>query len=189
MKIYDICKIRMGYAFRSGIQKSDSGNMSVIQPKDISDSGLLQEEDVYQVDIDSINSGHTLAPKDVLLSNRGRFASTVYSGQFGAACIASGSIMILTVKEKSAVLPEYLALYFNSKSGKRQFDRFNETTTIPFVSRVNLEKIDIPVPTLKKQQAMIELEHSKQCYEQLTTRKVNLLNGIINHELRTIEAI
>ena len=189
MKIYDICKIRMGYAFRSGIQKSDAGNVLVIQPKDISDSGLLKEEGVYQVEMDSINPGHALVPKDVLLSNRGRFASMVYNGQFTLACIASGSIMVLTVKDGLTVLPEYLALYFNSKSGKRQFDRFNETTTIPFVSRVNLEKIDVPVPALKKQQALIDMERSKQCYEQLTTRKVDLLNGIINHELTTIEAI
>lgn len=187
MKVSDIAEIKMGYAFRSRIEHSPLGNIPVIQPKDISDNGLLQEDDICRVEMESIKPGQILAAKDVLLANRGRFASTVYAGQLDTACIASGSIMVLTVKEGQPALPEYLALYFNSKMGKRQLNRFDETTTIPFISRANLEQMEIPIPTLEQQRAMIALEKTKQRYTQLTKRKLELLNNILNHQLSTID--
>jgi len=186
MKILDIAAVKMGYGFRSKIEHSLNGNIPVIQPKDIANDGLLQVDDVYRVEMPSIKSGQMLAKGEVLLASRGRFASTVYAGQLGANCIASGSLLTLTVKDGQSVLPEYMALYFNSAKGKQEFNRLTERTTIPYLNRSNLEQMDIPVPALETQEKLVALERVKQRYAQLTRRKIDLLNGLINHELATI---
>ena len=176
----------MGYGFRSKIIRSPNGNIPVIQPKDITGDGLLQEGDVYWVEMPSVKKTQLLKANDVLLANRGRFASTVYEGQFEEMCIASGSLLVLTVKAGTPVLPNYLMLYFNSDRGKQELHRVTERTTIPYLNRSNLEQMDIPVPALETQEKLVALERAKQRYTQLTNRKVVLLNSLINHELTTI---
>jgi restriction endonuclease S subunit len=182
MNLRETFEIKMGVAFRSRIENSPTGNIAVIQPKDIDKHGILQDGDINRVKIDETNPEHILRPRDVLLSNRGRFVATTYTGQ-PAPCVASGALLVLTVKEGSPVLPEYLALYFNSKAGKHQLGRLDETTTIPYISRKNLEQIEIPVPPLQRQETLIALEQAKQHYATLTTRKTELVNNLINCEL------
>lgn len=182
MNLRETCEIKMGVAFRSGFKHSPAGNIPVIQPKDIDNNGILQVVDVYRVKMAEVNPKHILKPGDVLLSNRGRFAATTYTGQIDT-CVASGALLVLTVKQDAPVLPEYLALYFNSLAGKRQLGRLDETTTIPYVSRRNLEQIDIPVPPIERQETLVALERAKQHYTTLTTRKIELTNSIINHQL------
>ncbi len=91
--------------------------------------------------------------------------------------------MVLTPKDPAQVLPDYLALYLNSTEGQNCFKRLNETTTIPFISRTNLESIIIPVPPLERQKKLVALERTTQRYTQLTARTTELLNSIINHQL------
>ncbi|HNX52694.1 MAG TPA: restriction endonuclease subunit S [Pontiellaceae bacterium] len=182
MKLQDMCEIRMGYAFRSGIKHSPAGNIPVIQPKDIDNNGILQVEDVYRVEMSEVNPEHILKSGDVLLSNRGRFAATTYTGQI-ETCVASGALLVLTVKKDAPVLPEYLTLYFNSQEGKRQLGRLDQTTTIPHISRKNLEQIDMPVPPIERQETLVALERAKLLYTTLTNRKIELTNNIINQQL------
>jgi len=186
MKIYDIAAIKMGYAFRSRIENDPDGHFKVIQPKDISNEGTLLTEEIVTTGMDSVNSSHLLQKGDVLLVSRGRFTSAVYDDQFPNKCIASGSLLILTVQNAKPVLPDYLVLFFNSDRGNYQLHRLTERTTIPFLNRSSLEQMDIPVPNLETQEKLIALERAKQRYAQLTSRKVALLNSLINHELTTI---
>lgn len=184
MKVLDFADVKMGYGFRSKIQNSPNGNVPVIQPKDISDDGLLRAKDVYRVEDPPIKPGHILTVGDVLLATRGRFTSTVYSGQFEESTIASGSLLVLTIKKE--VMPEYLALHFNSDRGNHLFHRITGQTTIPYLNRSNLEQMDIPVPPLETQQKLIALKRAKVRYGVLTRRKQEVLNKILNHQLSTI---
>jgi len=185
MKVWEIADVRMGCGFRSKIEHNPEGNVPVIQPKDITNSGLLQVDDICRVEMSTIKPGQVLAKGDVLLTSRGKFASTVYAGEFKENCVAAGSLLVLTVKAKLPILPEYLPLYFNSAKGRLEFNRLTERTTIPYLNRSNLEQMDIPIPPLETQQKRVALERAKQRYAQLTARKVDLLNRLINHQLST----
>lgn len=186
MKILDIVNIKLGYAFRSRIEGDPDGNIPVIQPKDITNDGVLQPADVVKVQMPYLKKDQLLSIGDVLLSSRGRFAATVYQGQFEEDTIATGSLLILTVKDGTRVLPGYLALYFNSDLGNFQFHRLTEQTTIPYLNQSSLKQMDIPIPNLETQQKLIALERSKQRYGQLTKRKRELLNNILNHQLSSL---
>lgn len=180
--ISEICSVTAGHSFRKKPEHNPGGNVFVVQPKDISSDGILDAQNLCRAN---------LAPKrflqkgDVLLINRGRFTASVFDGTLDAPCVATSAFMILTPKNLAQILPDYLALYLNSTEGKNCFKRLNETTTIPFISRGNLESIVIPVPPIEKQKQLAALERTKQRYTQLTTRKTELLNRIINHQLTT----
>jgi restriction endonuclease S subunit len=185
MKIKEFCTIRMGYAFRKRLEHVPGGGVKVIQPKNISAGGILSFEDDEPWN-SSVSSSNPLQPGDVLLVNRGRFAATVFNLHDPGPWIVPSSILILSIKNES-VLPEYVTLFFNSANGQKLFRRHFEKTTVPFISRSNLENMDIPVPSIEKQSALVDFEKTHSEYAQLLDRKLELHKQILSHELTKAE--
>ena len=157
-----------------------AGNLLVIQPKDVSNDGVLKTEQLYRVGQPSktlLNKG------DVLLINRGRFTAMVFDEPVKESCVATSAFLVLTPKKPSQLLPEYLALYFNSTEGQNIFKRLNEKTTIPFISRTNLETVEIPLPSLERQRDLAQLGALTQRYATLSTHKLKLQTRILDHAL------
>lgn len=154
----------------------------VIQPKDVTSNGILKVETPCLV---NFTAGKSLNKGDVLLINRGRFTACVFEDTLGMPCVATSAFLILTPKNPAQLLPDYLALFLNSTEGQTILKRLNETTTIPFIKLSSLEQIEIPVPPLSMQQKLVDLEQAKQRFAQLTARKTELLNRIINQQLTT----
>ncbi len=185
MKIKEFCTIRMGYAFRKRLEHVPGGGVKVIQPKNISAGGILsfQDEEPWH---SSVSSSNPLQPGDVLLVNRGRFASTVFNLRDPGPWIVPSSILILSIKDES-VLPEYVVLFFNSANGQKLFRRHVEKTTVPFISTSNLANMDIPVPPMEKQLALVDFETTNREYAHLSSRKLELQRQILSHELTKAE--
>ena len=178
--ISEICSLTAGHSFRKKPEHHPDGTVFVVQPKDILTNGVFKTHELCRT---NQIPKRLLKKGDVLLINRGRFTASVFDGSLDAPCVATSAFMVLTPKEPAQVLPDYLALYLNSTEGQNCFKRLNETTTIPFISRTNLESIIIPVPPLERQKKLVALERTTQRYTQLTARKTELLNSIINHQL------
>lgn len=182
MKINDFSNIRTGHAFRERLVDHPNGNVSVIQPKDIKADGTVAFSDGKYLRT-NISSPRTLNQSDVLVVNRGRFAAVVFDFPFEESWIVPSSIMILSIREES-VLPEYIALYLNSPEGQRIFQRYFEYSTIPFISTNNMASMEIPIPPLDRQRALIKYREAARDYKLLTNRKHELYNQILSHELR-----
>ena len=182
IQVSELCAVRIGHSFRQKPVCVENGNALVIQPKDVTSDGILKVETPCLI---NFPSGTNLNKGDVLLISRGRFTACVFEDNLGMPCVATSAFLILTPKDPAQLLPEYLALYFNSAEGQNIFKRLTETTTIPFIKLGNLEQIEIPVPSLDMQQKLVVLEKAKQRFAQLTARKVDLLNNIINRQLIT----
>lgn len=180
LQVSELCAARMGYSFRGSPACVENGNALVIQPKDVTSAGILKVEKPCRV---NFSAGKSLNKGDVLLINRGRFTACVFEDNLGMPCVATSAFLILTPKNPEQLLPDYLALYLNSAEGQNIFKRLNETTTIPFIKLSSLEQIEIPVPPLDMQQKLVALEQAKQRFAQLTARKTELLNRIINQQL------
>lgn len=181
MKIKEFCTVRMGYAFRRRLEHVPGGSVKVIQPRNISAGGILsfQDEEPWQSDVSSSNP---LQPGDVLLVNRGRFAATVFNLQDSGPWIVPSSVLILSIIDES-VLPEYVTLFFNSANGQKLFRRHFERTTVPFISTNNLANMDIPVPPMAKQVALVAFETTNREYALLSKRKLELQRQILSREL------
>lgn len=182
MRINELCAARMGYSFRGAPACIEDGNALVIQPKDVTSAGILKVEKPCRV---NFTAEKNLSEGDVLLINRGRFTACVFEDTLGMSCVATSAFLILTPKNPAQLLPDYLALFLNSTEGQTVLKRLNKTTTIPFISLSNVESIVIPVPPLDMQKKLVALEQAKQRFAQLTARKTELLNRIINQQLTT----
>jgi hypothetical protein len=60
------------------------------------------------------------------------------------------------VPDESAVLADYLAMFFSTELGKKLISALSEGTIRPGVHAKDLEKLPIPVPTLDEQRAVLD---------------------------------
>ena len=176
-QIKELCSIRMGHTFRQKPKYCDTGNTLVIQPGDVTPEGTLIFDSLCRA---VVAVDQNVKKGDVLLINRGRFTATVFSGSPDFRCVVSSAFIILTPKALEIIIPEYLALLFNSIEMQTTFKRLNETTTIPFISCSNLGAMIISIPALDKQRALIGIDEETKAYIRLTTRKIELRNRILN---------
>ncbi len=181
MKIKDFGDIRIGHAFRRRLARAPAGNVLVVLPKNIASQGSIffGDEEPLRTDA-SVN--RPLQPGDVLVVNRGRFAAAVFDLSGSDAWIVPSSILVLSVTEQT-VMPEYVACYFNSTYGQRLFRRHCEQTTIPFISAGNLGHMDIPIPSVDRQQSLVAFDKAVATHALLSNRKQELYRRIMNHEL------
>lgn len=185
MRIGNFCEIKIGHAFRQCLTAVLDGDVMVIQPKNISPEGFVsfgQGEPVRT----AVSVSKPLQQDDVLIVNRGRFSAAVFDLPKSETWIVPSSILVLSLKAES-ILPEYVACYFNSSNGQRLLRRHCERSTVPFISARNLANIDIPIPPLDRQKALIAFEKTAAKYARLSNRKQMLFRHILSHELASDE--
>ncbi len=181
MQIKDLAKTRIGHSFRHKLVNDPEGNTKIIQPKNISSTGFLDLKNYPPIQT-KIVPNNPLATGEVLFLNKGRFVAAIFNESEQECWTTPGSVIILTLNS-TKILPEYLALYLNSSKGRQKLNRVTEFSSIPFITRTNLERIDIPIPSKDKQKNLINLMSTISRYEKLTTRKTNLLKNILNAKL------
>ncbi len=181
MRIRDFCDIRMGHTFRRRLTPVSDGAVMVIQPKNIFPEGFISFGQGEPVRTD-VSVSKPLQPNNILIVNRGRFSAAIFDLPKSETWIAASSILVLSLKAKS-ILPGYLACYFNSSHGQQLFRRHCERSTVPFISTRNLANIDVPIPPLDRQKALISFEKAAVNYARLSNRKQVLFRDILSHEL------
>lgn len=181
MRIGDFCSIRLGHSFRRRLTNASDGNVLVIQPKNISPEGFISFGQGEPVRTD-VSVSKPLQLDDILIVNRGRFSAAVFDLPNSDAWIVPSSILVLSLKTES-VLPEYVACYFNSSGGQQLLRRHCEHSTVPFISARNLANIDIPIPPLDRQKALIAFDRAVTKYTCLSNRKQELFRHILSDEL------
>ena len=181
MRIIDFCSLRVGHSFRNRLVHVPGGLTKLIQPRNICGDGAI----VFSGDeplLTDITPRNPIKNKEVLFLNKGRFAAAVFKEPDGECWTTPSSVIILTLRNKN-VLPEYLALIINSPKGQRKLERLQEMSSIPFVTRRNLEILSIPIPNIEKQQQLVALQHAIREYRRKVLGKTEILKKLLNSEL------
>ena len=186
MKVKEFSDVRTGHGFRERLSDDPDGAFCVIQPKNIRMDGFISFENETPLRTQA-SAPKILRSKEVLFVSRGRFAAAVFEKTDSGPWIVSSSILVLTMKT-GQVLPEYVACYLNSANGKALLQRHCEQTTVPFISAQTLGNIELPVPPLVHQAALVALDRAASQYARLTSRKQELIRQFLNHELMNVEA-
>lgn len=183
MKISNIADIINGYTFRGAIVEVKGGDVIVLQAKDIiQGQNVTDTENLTHIDFAGTRTASFLKKNDVLIVSRGMgvgsFRSTVFDSD-NTNVIASSSLLIVrTTKEE--ILPEYLALYFNSAEAQSKIIESVSGSYIQSISRRKFEEdLKIPIPPLAKQKALIDLNRNIKQQEKIYERKKKLKEQIV----------
>lgn len=182
----ELCKfstVISGYAFRGAIESDSKGNVLVVQAKNISASDPIV--DIYPLTRAMFDvSGYAgyLQKNDVLIVARG-----MKSGAFRATVfftdemnvIASSSVYIIRIKDKN-ILSEYVAYYLNSTNGQDALADVISGSYIGALPRKELEGMAIPLPSLQKQQAIVNVHKNILAQQKILDRRRQINSNITN---------
>ena len=153
-KLGQVASIRMGYPFRSRLEHNAAGALAVVQMKDIDDASLLHVEDAVRVDLADVKAHHLIRPGDLVFRSRGRTNSVaLVSADVGLAVLAAPMLLIRPVE----VLPAYLLWYINLPAIQAGLAAQAEGTSVRMISKAALEALELPVPSPRKQQLIVEV--------------------------------
>lgn len=188
-KIFTFSDIILGYNFRSAIEEDATGNILIIQAKNIVQGQPITHLDgLTRVSIINTRTSALLQKKDILIVSRGTgigsFRATVFDMREDNV-IASWSILIVRVKNPE-IIPEYVCLYLNSEDGQKKILETISWATIHTISPKKFSEIDVPIIPLIKQKNMIWLSQNIIQQEEIYNRKKELKQQILTATLKNI---
>lgn len=169
----------MGFPFRSRLEHDAAGAVAVVQMKDIDEANLLHVEDVVRVDLADIKEHHLIRQGDLVFRSRGRTNSVaLVSADVGPAVLAAPMLLIRPVN----VLPAYLLWYINLPATQAALAAQAEGTSVRMISKAALEALEMPVPSRRKQQLIVEAAD-------LATMEQRLLDRIARERKRLADGV
>jgi len=105
---------------------------------------------------------HFLQTGDVLVAAKGydHFA-VAYKGIVKPA-VASSMFMVLRIKDRKRILPEYLAWFINHPSTQTILSGNSKGTSIPSLSKTDIGDLELTIPSIQKQECILNIQALRQ---------------------------
>lgn len=150
--IKDITNIQTGlFAKPAGI-----GELVYLQAKHFDEYGQLHAVLHPDLMADGISEKHLLKDGDVLFAAKGTKNFAAVFENHNEPSVASTSFFVIRPTDNK-VLPQFLAWFLNNHSTQTLLKGQAIGTSIPSISKQVLENLEIPVPDIKTQKAIVEI--------------------------------
>jgi restriction endonuclease S subunit len=172
--IKDITNIQTGlFAKPAGI-----GELVYLQSKHFDEYGQLHPDLVAE----GISERHLLKDGDVLFAAKGTKNFAAVFENHNEPSVASTSFFVIRPADKK-VLPQYLAWFLNNHTTQTLLKGQAIGTSIPSISKQVLENLEITVPNIEIQKAILQITKLRN-KEKSLKQKIETLNDIkINQQL------
>lgn len=178
--IKDITNTQTGlFAKASGI-----GELVYLQSKHFDEYGQLHSILHPDLMAEGISEKHLLKDGDVLFAAKGTKNFAAVFESHNEAAVASTSFFVIRPTDKK-VLSEYLAWFLNSHATQTILKGQAIGTSIPSISKQVLENLEIPVPGIETQKAILQITKLRNKEKALkqeieTLREKQIQQQIIN---------
>lgn len=126
------------------------------------------------------NPKHLLTAGDLLLASKGNNNICVIVPEIEQKCVASPSFLVIRLRDKSAILPEYIAWYLNLPTIQTTLALQARGTSIMSISKATLGELDIHIPSIDRQRRYVELaklqEREQELYKAIVERRKQVLD-------------
>ena len=183
MKLKKIAKIQSGYISRGRIVPREDGKSLLMQAKDVSADHLSYRTDALVRFMPTLSGKDWfLKSSDILFMARGSRNFSVLIDKLPDSVLAAACFFVVRISNFE-ILPEYLCWYLNQLPVGEYLKRFSgRGVHMPVVKRAVLESIDIPLPTIKTQKQVSEinklLQREQDLQNKLAEKRRNLMTGI-----------
>jgi hypothetical protein len=188
VRLGDLVDIRPGYPFRGRIETSATGDGYVVHPRNVSSEQLMFSNSGKQPMEMAVFQGRKapdfLQHGDVLFLAKGHRNFAVCVDDVPSNTVITPFFFLLRVNEPQAasVLPAFLAWQMNHGAAEMYFARGGQGTAVRSIIRAQLENLPILLPTVEKQQFMVELVIAAQ-------QEKNIMSKLIENRQQQLKAI
>jgi len=152
----DIASIQMGYSFRTRLESMDSGNVAVIQMKDLSVKYRVDCSALTGIDMDDPKEHHLVKPGDLIFRSRGLTStSAILLEDPGIAVVAAPLLRIRATDQ--GILPEYLNWFISQAPAQAYLTSHAKGTAQKMISKETLDGLEVDVPPLEQQRTIVAL--------------------------------
>lgn len=150
--IKDISNIQTGlFAKPAGI-----GELVYLQSKHFNEYGQLHSVLYPDLVSEGISEKHLLKDGDVLFAAKGAKNFAAVFENHNEPSVASTSFFVIRPTDKN-ILPQYLAWFLNNHSTQTLLKAQAIGTSIPSISKQVLENLEITVPNIEIQKAILQI--------------------------------
>ena len=189
--LHKLANIRSGHTFRGSIIASPSGNVRVVQIKDIKACNALNGKTLPLIKWPAVKTPKALQAGDIVMPARGeRYNAAIYKQEAGEnePVIATNQLFILHSRTNS-VTNEYLCWYLNQALSQHYFKTHRSGTSIPMLNKVSLAALPVQLPALEIQHEIVAMnaiwQQEKQLTKKLLDNREQMLNGIFQQLLKS----
>jgi hypothetical protein len=160
--ISDIAEIRTGYLTRKGVKPEAQGSHWLLQIRDFNgDRTAISTATLLRFSPVSLSSSKPLQPGDVVFLARGSRNFAYAVRDLPSPTLAAGYFFVLNPCAQAH--PDYLAWYLNQESVLRTISRSATSGAhMPVVRRADLESLEIPLPPISVQNAIVDLDNLRR---------------------------
>ncbi|WP_424945826.1 restriction endonuclease subunit S [Candidatus Spongiihabitans sp.] len=157
MKLKDIAVVQMGFSFRSRLEPEKSGDLAVIQMRDITERGLVQPHLLMTIHSQGINQHHFVKRQDLVFRSRGKTttAAIIDDDEIDRAIVVAPLLRIRVTNDN--ILPIYLCWFINQPSSQAFLHSRATGTAMVMIGISVLHALEVPVPSLADQKKIIDL--------------------------------
>lgn len=192
LKLSDVVIIRSGMVVPKTVNNDENqltdAYVRMIGTSDFNEDEILRTDLEANVLIKPAIERNFLKRNEILFNAKGRrFFAALFQNEYSFT-IASASFLVLTIKDKEIVLPEFLVWYLNHPETLKVFSSKMTSQNIPSITKQELEELDIIIPSFNTQNQIIRLDLLKKeqitIQKKLITLKENLINTVTYKKLK-----
>jgi hypothetical protein len=186
-KLGDITEIQLGHAFRSGIEADLSGDVRLVQLRDLS-SPSLDLKSLTRIPQQDWNDSYNLKPGDLVFRSR--------AGNYGFAQIPDTSLRLILAAplfrvrvDVEVLRSEFLLWYAGLEGSQEYFAKMAEGTAQKMINRKGLEDFPIDLPLVEIQDKIIHIKklqtRENEVLHHIHQKRTQLINHILTPSLKT----
>jgi hypothetical protein len=157
LMVKKIATVQMGYSFRSRLETSESGGVAVIQMKDLLNDNTVGCDGLVRINMDTVKEHHLAQLGDLVFRSRGHAATAAILLEDPGMAVVAAPLFRIRVTKQDKVLPEYLNWYISQRDAQIFLTSRAKGTVQKMISKQALEDLEVALPSLEKQRAIVEL--------------------------------
>lgn len=177
-----IASVQAGYSFRSRLESMNSGAVAVIQMKDLTSANLVCCDELVRVDMEVPKEHHLVRTGDLVFRSRGLTSSSaLLADDPGIAVVAAPLLRVRVVSRR--IMPEYLNWFISQLPAQVFLTSHAKGTAQKMISKETLESLEVFVPQLERQKAIVTLAALAEQEQGLMKRLAEKRNQYISTTL------
>jgi restriction endonuclease S subunit len=181
-KIKKLATVQMGYSFRSRMEASETGDVRVIQMKDLLYDNTVGCDGLVKIDMDSVKEHHLAQRNDLVFRSRGQVTTAAVLLEDPGKAVVAAPLLRIRVTKPDKVLPEYLNWYISQRDAQIFLTSRAKGTVQKMISKQAIEDMEVALPSLEKQKRIVELAT-------LSAREQTLLHALADKREQYISTV
>ena len=157
MKIKKLATVQMGYSFRSRMEASETGDVAVIQMKDLMDDNTVGCDGLVKIKMEAVKEHHLAQRGDLVFRSRGQVTTASILLEDPGKAVVAAPLLRIRVTKPDKILPEYLNWYISQRDAQIFLTSRAKGTVQKMISKQAIEELEVALPSMEKQKAIVEL--------------------------------